>query len=461
MFSEVFERFIQNRPVAVMVRILLEIILNADQLDRWFDTVRQAQYTKEILFSSIVGLMLHVVCNIRPSVHSAYRHAEIQASVVALYGKLQNLEPTTSQGLVRYIAGEAEALIHHLGGTNAPLLPGYRVKFLDGNCIEATEHRLEVLRGTTAGALPGKALVVFDPQLGIAIDVFPCEDGHAQERSLLSAVAETIQAQDLWIMDRNFCVLEWLFRIRQKSAFFVVRQHGNTPYKPLTPLKFVGKSETGEVFEQWVRITVPTGEKFKVRRVVVELKKPTRNGDKNLILLTNLSRKKVDALTVAELYRTRWGIETAFQKLESHLNSEINTLGYPKAALFSFCLALVAFNLYAIVMAALRVTHPDQAINEVVSEYYIAQEIETTTDGMSIAISENEWTLFTQVSSAELASLLLYIASYVDLKKYKKNPRGPKKPRMERNQFKGHPHVSTAKLLRGVTPKVVVAAKAA
>ncbi|MCK7580878.1 MAG: transposase [Chromatiales bacterium] len=61
----------------------------------------------------------------------------------------------------------------------------------------------------------------------------------------------------------------------------------------------------------------------------------------------------MDALTVAELYRARWGIETAFQKLESHLNSEINTLGYPKAALFSFCLALVAFNLYAIVMAAL------------------------------------------------------------------------------------------------------------
>ncbi|MCK7491812.1 MAG: hypothetical protein MZW92_09235 [Comamonadaceae bacterium] len=158
MFGEVLERFIQNRPVAVMVRVLLESLLNADKIDRWFDTVRHVQYTKEILFSSIVGLMLHVVCNIRPSVHSAYRHSEIQASVVALYGKLQNLEPTTSQGLVRYIAGEAEALIHHLGGTNPPLLPGYRVKFLDGNWIEATEHRLEVLRGTKAGALPGKVV---------------------------------------------------------------------------------------------------------------------------------------------------------------------------------------------------------------------------------------------------------------------------------------------------------------
>jgi IS4 transposase len=457
MFSEVFERFIQNRPIAVMVRVLLESFLNADQLDRWFDTVRQSQYTKDILFSSMVGLMLNVVCNIRPSVHSAYRHSEMEASVVALYGKLQNLEPTTSQGLVRYIAGEAAVLIHHIGGTNPPLLPGYRVKFLDGNCIEATEHRLEALRGTKAGALPGKALVVFDPQLGLAVDVFPCEDGHAQERSLLPTVAKTLQAQEVWIADRNFCVLDFLFQFPKKSAFFVIRQHGNTPHKPLTSLEFVGKSATGDVFEQRVEITAPDGETLQVRRVVVELNTPTRNGDNTLILLTNLPEEAVGALTIAELYRARWGIETAFQKLESHLQSEINTLGYPKAALFSFCLALVAFNLYAIVMAALRATHPDQAINQVVSEYYIAQEIDTTTDGMLIAIPEEEWTLFTQVSLAELGSILLYIASYVDLKKYAKSPRGPKKPRPERTQFKGHPHVSTAKLLKGVTPKVVKA----
>jgi hypothetical protein len=361
---------------------------------------------------------------------------------------------------VRYIAGEAESLIPHLGGTNPPLLPGYRVKFLDGNCIEATEHRLEVLRGTQAGALPGKAWVVFDPHLGIAVDVFPCEDGHAQERSLLSAVANTIQPQDVYIADRNFCVLEFLFKIHQKSAFFVIRQQGSTPYKPLTSLKFVGKSATGDVFEQRVEITAPKGRTLQIRRVVVALNTPTRKGDQHLILLTNLPEDTVEALTVATLYRARWGIETAFQKLESHLNSEINTLGYPKAALFSFCLALVAFNLYAIVMATLQATHPDRAINETVSEYYIAQEIETTTEGMLIAVPESEWTIFTQVSSAELAMILLYIASYVDLKKYEKNPRGPKKPRMERTQFKGHPHVSTAKLLKAAAVKAA-AAKAA
>lgn len=439
-----------------MVRVLLENFLNADKLDCWFDTVRKAQYTKDILFSSIVGLMLNVVCNIRLSVHSAYRYSNIQASVVALYGKLQNLELTTSQSLVRYIAGEAEALIHQIKGENPPLLPGYRIKLLDGNCIESTEHRLTVLRGTSAGALPGKALVLFDPQLGLAMDVFPCEDGHAQERSLLSAVLATIQAQDLIIADRNFCVVETMFRIYKKSAFFIFRHHASTPYKPLNSLKFSEKSATGDVFEQEVEITGSDDEKLQIRRVVVELKTPTRNDDKHLILLTNLP-KEVNTLRVAELYHARWGIETAFQKLESHLHSEINTLGYPKAALFSFCLALVAFNLHAIVMAALRATHREKPINETISEYYIAQEIETTTEGMLVALPENEWTLFTQVNVVELGGILLHIASYVDLKKYEKTPRGPKKPQRARNQFKGHTHVSTEKLIKGITPKVVTA----
>ena len=261
-------------------------------------------------------------------------------------------------------------------------------------------------------------------------------------------MVDEIQPLDLYIADRNFCVLECLFKIHQQSAFFIIRQHGNTPYQPLTSMKYIGQSATGEVFEQRVEITAPTGERLQVRRVMVALKTPTRNGDYHLMLLTNLPENTVEALTVAELYRARWGIETAFQKLESHLNSEINTLGYPKAALFSFCLALVAFNLYAIVMAALRATHRDQAVNETVSEYYLAQEIETTTEGMLIAIPETDWTLVSHVNSAELGNILLYIASYVDLKKYKKNPRGPKKPLKRRDQFKGHPHVSTAKLLK-------------
>ena len=108
-------------------------------------------------------------------------------------------------------------------------------------------------------------------------------------------------------------------------------------------------------------------------------------------------------------------------------------------------------------MAALQATHADQVIKDTVSEYYIAQEIGATTDGMAVAIPENEWAIFATVSLSQLAVIMVNIAAYVDLKKYKKNPRGPKKPRTDRTQFKGHPHVSTAKLLKGIPPKLIMA----
>ncbi|MFO1421050.1 MAG: transposase [Candidatus Competibacteraceae bacterium] len=137
-------------------------------------------------------------------------------------------------------------------------------------------------------------------------------------------------------------------------------------------------------------------------RVVVELEKPTRNGDKIVAILTNLSEEAADALIVAELYQKRWGIETAL-RLEKHLNSEINTLGYPKAALFGFCLALVAFNLYAVVMAALRSAYRDHDINDEVSEYYVAQEI-ATIYGYADRIPEDDWTVLPKPVRPNLAT---------------------------------------------------------
>ncbi|MDJ0595736.1 MAG: hypothetical protein QNJ72_38085 [Pleurocapsa sp. MO_226.B13] len=66
----------------------------------------------------------------------------------------------------------------------------------------------------------------------LAIDLFPCEDGHAQERSLLSAVLKTVAPNDLWIADRNMCVLAFLLGIAQRQAAFVIREHASLPQQP-------------------------------------------------------------------------------------------------------------------------------------------------------------------------------------------------------------------------------------
>ena len=446
MFSPIIERFAEKSPVPVMVQGILERLLNVELLDNWFETVRDKQYTRKILFSSLVFMMLEVVCRIRRSVHAAYMASDLDVTRMAVYQKLQQTELSTSQELVRYTSAEATTIIQELGAEHEPLLAGYRVKIVDGNCIESTEHRLGVLRETAAAPLPGKSLVVFDPALDLVIDVFPCEDGHAQERAMLSEILETVEANDLWVADRNFCVVHFLLSIAQQGGFFTIRQHKQTPYTPLAELKEVGQTESGILYEQPVSIT--DGETtLHLRRIVLKLNKSTRKGETEIGLFTNLPASEASADIIAHIYRTRWRIETGFQKLEAYLNSEINTLGYPKAALFSFCLALIAFNLYAVVMAAIRAAYPEINVEDEVSDYYIAEEISATYNGMLIAVPETDWLIFSQVSTPVFCQMLLHLAQQIDLRKFKKHKRGPKKKPKPKTKFVGKPHVSTAKLL--------------
>lgn len=91
MFGDILQKFVAKSPATVMVRGLLERLLNPQALDRWFEATAQAQYTRDILFSSLVGLMLQIVCRTQASVHAAYRHAEIAASIVSVYAKLRGV----------------------------------------------------------------------------------------------------------------------------------------------------------------------------------------------------------------------------------------------------------------------------------------------------------------------------------------------------------------------------------
>jgi hypothetical protein len=252
MFGEILQVFAEKSPVTVMVHGLIARILNAEKIDAFFETVRDVQYTKKILFSSLLGIMLQVVCRVRSNVHVAYLNSEIEASRVALSAKLQNLEPNTVRELLHYSANDCAEIIKEMNGTNPALLPGYRLLFLDGNGLAATEHRLQVLRNTKAGALPGKSLVLFDHELGLAVDVIPCENGHAQERSLLTPVLDLVKSNDLLVADRNFGVLSFLFGIVEKSGFFIIRQPQNTPFKSWSPREFKCHTKDGKIFEETV-----------------------------------------------------------------------------------------------------------------------------------------------------------------------------------------------------------------
>jgi hypothetical protein len=449
-FSDVFERFIEDSPITVMVQAILENALPPAIVDQLFEDFAERQYTRTLLFSDVVDLMSLVVCGIRPSINSAYKKMAPTLGVTrkAVYDKINRLETTTGAALVRHTAAALIPVIDELKARKAPWLDSYRVRILDGNHLPGTEHRIGPLRTIRAGALPGQALVVFDPELMLVVDTILCEDGHAQERSLTDAILGLIRAGDLWIADRNFGTTPLLFGIHGIAGSFVIRQHGsNLRWEAVGRRAARGRGPTGEVFEQTLRLTDDRGQILFVRRITVVLDTPTRDGDREIHILTNLPAEAADAITVAELYRKRWTLETAFQELEATLNSEINTLGYPKAALFAFSIALVAYNVLSTVKAALRSVHGSKVVDDEVSAYDVAEEVAGTYRGMMIAIPADEWVVFHGMSPQELSPILKQLAGAVRLSEYRKQPRGPKKPRPERESGAEAKHVATAKLL--------------
>jgi hypothetical protein len=67
---------------------------------------------------------------------------------------------------------------------------------------------------------------------------------------------------------------------------------------------------------------------------------------------------------------------------------------------------------------------------------------------MMIAIPEEEWAVFQDLSPVELGQVLHDLARKVRLSEFRKQPRGPKNPQPKR-RIEGQPnHVSTAKLLK-------------
>ena len=208
-----------------------------------------------------------------------------------------------------------------------------------------------------------------------------------------------------------------------------------------------GQTETGEVSEQSVTLTIGEAT-LQLRRIVIRLKTPTRDGDTEMAVLTNLPAD-VAAVTVADLYRRRWTIETFFGRVEHDLQSELSSLGYPGAALFGFAVALVASNIFAVVHAAMEAakrTKPEVA-KMPLSTFAIAEELRTVHRGMAVILEDEVWEPFQTMRPAALAERLLTLASHIDWSRFRKAVRGPKKATPQRTRFKNIPHVSTARLL--------------
>lgn len=464
-FDAVLARFVAKSPVAVMARLALQRAISAEWVDSVFEAHRERQYTRELLFSTVVDLMSLVALGMRPSLHAAAQRAiadgDLGVSLAALYEKVNHTEPAVLRALVRGSGARLAPVVGHLAppARERPALRGYRLRIVDGNHLPATEHRVGPLRALRAPALPGLSLVVYDPATDLVVDLVPGEDAHAGERVLMPAVAATAGPGELWIADRNFATRAFIHAVVHGGAAVLVREHGRTP-SPVAvgPRRRVGRCETGFLYEQAVAVPLaerdgsPGGE-VAMRRLELELDTPTENGDTVLRLLTTLPRR-ISARRVAALYRRRWSIEGMFQRLEAALASEVATLSQPRAALLAFTAAVLAYNVVATVEAALAAEATAQAASAhsepvPISTYYVAHEVRESYRGLVIAIAAGVWTRYERQGPAAMARTLRTLAGHAHLSAFRKHPKPltPKRPKGYAPRAAVQRSVATARLL--------------
>ena len=445
--KSILDRFKKKSPVCLLARMSLTRVLSEEAMNRVFKDNAASQYDRKVTFAAITQMMADVTLRLSPSVNAAYKkHKErLGVSQTAVLNKFIRVEPQVMQALVRFSYSESRKIGNCLRTGDASEITGYRTKILDGNHLSGSEHRIKELRVENAAALPGKSLVVLDPRLRLIADYFPIENGHAQERTELDSVIETIEARDLWIADRNFCTLKFMTSIVQSKAFFVIRHHGRVGGE-LGKRRLIGTSSTGKVYEQSMTLSQFNGTRLKLRRIEVELFKPTRSKEKVVVILTNVSQRKADALKIAGVYLKRWKIETAFQVLTSTLRCEVSTLGYPCAALFAFATALVAYNAVMVVEFAIRSVHGKQEADDL-SKYYMALEITEVQGGMSVVLEDSDFDYLKSISIKKFCGEILEVAHHVEIDRYRKSKRGPKLPVKKKKPDKRAVHISVAKVL--------------
>lgn len=442
----ILDPFARNASPAVMARLVLDWMITGTPFDAIFDELAQEGYTRNFTLDHIVPVMLDVACGYRCSPRAAFFERDLQkiASYSAFCRKLNRLEPALPQEIVRRTAARSLRIVEASGGLKEEPIPGYAARVLDGNVLSGTEHRIKPLRTTNSAGLPGKSLTVYEPASEVVTQVVLEEDAHTQERALLDRIV--IAPGELWIADRNFSVRWFLFRIADAGSFFVVRRHASAlPFEEAGPLRDCGRCSTGRIQEQPIQIRDDAGRVLRLRRIVLTLDEPTREGDTEIVLVTNLP-EEVTAQQCCEAYLTRWTIEGHYQALTDLLHCEVPSLGYPRAALLAFAMSVMAGNALAVLKANLRVAHGEEIAAEVsVSE--LVRQAREDYPGMMKGVPGELWPDLSCCTASAVAGVLNELAGNVPVHRMFRSHRGPKKPQPKRSSGKRIHHVSNKKLL--------------
>lgn len=346
-------------PLAEAVLWLWRWVADESHLQAMFQRYRGRCYEKIITFPMMVRLIADALLEYSGSGNQSFSRAresgELEASMVAAYGKLGRLPVLLSMGFLSESTDRLRELFPHAARRKPTgSLQELAVITLDGKAIKRVAKRLKPLRGVGGGLLGGRALVAMDFATGMALGMHAHEDGDANDvrfvPELLPEVRGRVGGLRLWMADRQFCDLVQMEHFTGCGDHFLIRYnaklgfHGDSERAPREGMDRQGRHYR----EEWGWLGRATHLKRRyVRRITLY-----RPGEEEIAVVTDLvGYKKYPAEDVLDLYMERWGIENMFHKVTDVFGLEALIGGRPQATIFQFAFCLLLHNQIQLVRA--------------------------------------------------------------------------------------------------------------
>jgi len=180
-------------------------------------------------------------------------------------------------------------------------------------------------------------------------------DGSIHDVNILDYIS--LPSGSYLIMDKAYIDFARLRRFAGERVNFVIRARTNFKYKVIDR-RMVNKKQ-GVICDQTVELTGPLSSQ-KYPEYLRRVRYYDKETGKRFVFLTN--NFKLSALTIAALYKYRWGIETFFKWIKQHL--KIQTFwGYSENAVKTQ--VWIAISAYVIVIIAKKKLNLSQSLYEI------------------------------------------------------------------------------------------------
>lgn len=427
----IVERFVEQSPMTIMTRLVLQCALHDDWIDTTVDADDEPdeESIRETLFALAVDAIASIAAHaqmpvsVRPRGVPGHASSASGAAVAALH-----------DGMSRWRAGWGRALVRDSVDLLLPVaavradergrtLGGMRLRVLDGtgdscaprgagcDCGRACDDPARDGAPSLTGA---RVLAVYDPELAMIVDLLPIERGRSHERAFVGALLETVRPGELWIVDGRFDTEAIVSGWPRRGCAFVLHDYGGAAAcRPLGGWRDAGPLDGGDVREQAVGIAGDGEATGTLRRI--EWCGPGLDGHPGatVTVLTNLPVEQFDACQVMQLARRRWR-DALPLPLEPALGGTLFGSVPARASLLACGIAALAYNAFSVMtrMVGGALGLDERDVERVPS--HIADGVAATYAGMMIALPPDWWRRYDQLPAATLGQIVRMLAAHVD-----------------------------------------------